>query len=145
MKRIGITASVLVLACAAFAQTDNPAPAPGFDAEACAKHCKDVAAARQKMMDEHKAMMARHDAAMKEIHAKLDEAKKARGDKKTAALESAVEQLITLHEGMMQKMGEGMMMHHRPGDMHGMGMKGCCGGMMGMGPTGTDCPMMKGD
>ena len=133
MTRFGIFASILVLAAATVsAEPQKAPPAPGFDADACAKHCQEMAAAKQKMMAEHKAMMDKHDAAMKEIHAKLDEAKKAKGDKKTAALESAIEQIISLHEGMMQKMGEGMMMHHGEhhpmGEMHGMGGMDCCGG-----------------
>ena len=67
MTRFRALTAFLVLAAAAavFAQADKPAPAPGFDADACAKHCKEMGAARQKMMDEHKAMIEKHDAAWK--------------------------------------------------------------------------------
>ena len=57
------------------------------------KHCKEMAAAHQKMMDSQKAMKEKHDAAWKEIEAELDTAKKATGEKKVAALESVVEKL----------------------------------------------------
>jgi Skp family chaperone for outer membrane proteins len=126
---------VLLAAAAAFAQPEKGAPGPGFDADACAKHCKEMAAAKQKMMDEHKAMMEKHAAAWKEIHAKLDEAKKSRGEKKVAALQSAIEQLLDLHESMMSKMGDGRMGHGMMGEM-----MDCCAGHM---PMGMDCPMMK--
>lgn len=166
MTRFRIFAAFLVLsaaAAAAFAQQGKPAPAPGFDSDACAKHCKEMGAAKQKMMDEHKAMIEKHDAAWKEIHAKLDDAKKARGEKKVAALEAVIEQLVSFHESMMSKMHGGMAccegmdhpmghgampccgeMGHPMGGMHGQmgGMMDCCAGQK---PMGTDCPMMSKD
>lgn len=155
MTRIRVfTLSIALLAAAAaFAQPEKGSPSSGFDADACAKHCKEMAGAKQKMMDERKTMMDKHAAAWKEIQASLDEAKKARGDKKVAALESAVEKLVQFHESMMAKMpggpmGHGMMdccgeMAHSMGAMHEkMGGGECCGGHK---PMGTDCPMMNND
>jgi Skp family chaperone for outer membrane proteins len=138
MLKLRISISVLVLTVAAMlgAQEKTPAAA-GFDAQACAKHCQEMAAAHQKMMDAQKAMMEKHQAAWKDIQAQLDIAKKARGDKKVAALEAAIEKLVAFHESMQKAMAESPMM------MHG-GMMGCCGpDGMGMG-MGIDCPMMKG-
>jgi hypothetical protein len=154
--RIFTLCFILIAAAAAFAEPEKGATAPGFDADACAKHCKDMAAAKQKMMDEHKAMMDKHAAAWKEIQASLDEAKKSKGDKKVAALETAVEKLVAFHESMMSKMGGGPMGHammpgcggmgHPMGDRHDMhgkmgGMMDCCAGH-GM---HHDCPMMNND
>ena len=68
------------------------------------KHCQEMAAAHQKMMDSQKAMKEKHDAAWKEIEADLDTAKKANGEKKVAALESVVEKLVAFH-GEMSRPG----------------------------------------
>jgi Skp family chaperone for outer membrane proteins len=144
--RVFILCFSLLAAAAAFAQPRKDAPASGFDADACAKHCKEMASAKQKMMDEHKAMMDKHDAAWKEIHAKLDEARKSRGDKKVAALESAIEQLLDFHESMMSTMAGGP--GHPMGGTHGKmgGMMDCCAGHMPMDMgMGMDCGMMNKD
>ena len=161
MRLFSIAAALLV-AAGASAQ-DKPAPPRGFDADACAKHCQEMAAQRQKMMDTRKAMADKTAAAWKEIRASVDEAKKARGEKKVAALETALDRLVAFHEQMMGGkpgmpgmggmpgmaccgggMGAGhRMMHGGPG-----GMAGCCGGdMHAMGDCCSgmpdDCPMMK--
>jgi len=144
--RISIWSLALLLAGAVGAQEAKAPAAPGFDAQACAKHCQEMAAAHQKMMDAQKAMMEKHQAAWKDIQTQLDAARKARGEKKVAALESVLEKLVAFHESMQKEMGGSPMMG---GMMSGHGgMMGCCGeagmGMgMGMGMP-MDCPMMKG-
>lgn len=146
MNRFRMILGILMLlgAVAAIAQNESSAPPPPFDAEACAKHCREMAASRQKMMDEHKAMMDKTAAAWKEIRASVDAAKKARGEKKVAALETALDRLVAFHEERMSQMaggpmGHGMMM---PGcEMMGRGMghgMDCCAGHPGM---PADCPM----
>ncbi|MGE5278412.1 MAG: hypothetical protein ACM3SU_15570 [Acidobacteriota bacterium] len=140
---IALALAAFLAASAAVAQEKAPPPSQGSMADECMKHCKQMAEARQKAMDAHKAQMDKMDATFKEVRADLDAAKKARGDKKTAALEAAIEKLVSLHESMrehmggMPGMGPGMMGHH--GMMMGMGP--CCPGMAGM----MDCPMMKGE
>jgi len=127
--------------------------APAFDPEACAKHCQEMAAAHQKAMDARKARMEERQAAWKQIEAQLDAAKKARGDKKVAALESVVEKLVAFHASAPGPM-DGCPMMGGPGPMAGgamgccgagWGMKGCCGpGGPGPGWRHRNCPMMKG-
>ena len=140
---IVLTLAGFLLVSPAIAQEKAPPSSQGSMADECMKHCKQMAEARQKAMDAHKAQMDKMDATFKEVRADLDAAKKARGDKKTAALEAAIEKLVSLHESMrehmggMPGMGPGMMGHH--GMMMGMGS--CCPGMAGM----MDCPMMKGE
>ena len=141
-----------ILAAAAVAQ-----PGPGFDPEACAKHCREMAAARQKAMDACKARMDERQAAWKEVQAALDAARTARGDKKIAALESAVQKLAALHAsepGAMAGMADCPMMGgpgHGPRHMAGGAMGGCCAGATGHccggSPSGhhTRCPMMTDD
>jgi len=130
--RFGLLA---LLACSVLAAQQPPAaaPNPGFDADACMRHCKEMGQARQKMMDERKAMMEKRDAAWKEIRAQVDSARNLKGEKKVAALESALEKLLAFHESMQQSMSSGM----------GMGMPMGPGMGMGMG-MGMDCPMMGG-
>lgn len=154
--RLVSAAAALLVAAAALAQ-EKAAPPPAFDADACAKHCKEMAERRQKMMDDRKAMSDKTADAWKEIRAAVDQAKKARGEKKVAALETALDRLVAFHEQMMAgKPGmpgmagmHGMsccgggsadhpMMHGGPG-----GMAGCCGDMHGH-DMPDDCPMMKG-
>jgi hypothetical protein len=160
-SRFCIVLLVLLAAAVAAAQTPGPAPArPGFDSDACMKHCQEMAAAHQKMMDSQKAMKEKHDAAWKEIEAQLDAAKKAKGDKKVAALESAVEKLVAFHAEMQRSMGQGMPMmmggmaghemncagmDHEKGGMadHHAGMGHEMGGMMGHGMM-ENCPCCKG-
>jgi hypothetical protein len=117
---------------------------PGFNADACAKHCQEMAAQRQKMMDAGKAAAETSAAAWKEIRASVDAAKTARGEKKVAALESALDRLVEFHERMMGGMPgmKGMREAGRPGmaccgaetagqhslAQDGPGMAGCCGG-----------------
>lgn len=126
---------------------------PAFDPEACAKHCQEMAAAHQKATEARRARTEERQAAWKQIEAQLDAAKKLRGDKKVAALESVVEKLVAFHASAPGPM-DGCPMMGGPGHMAGGGM-GCCGGGAGMkgccgaggpGPGGRhhDCPMMKG-
>ncbi len=152
MSRFRMILGILMLlgAVAAIAQNEPSAPPKGFDPEACARHCREMAAAHQKRMDEHKAMMDKNAAAWKEIRASVDAAKKARGEKKVAALETALERLVAFHESMMAQMPGGPM---GPGMMAGRGMMGqgmmgdcgdCCAGHHGMhGEMHPDCPMMQ--
>jgi hypothetical protein len=163
MKRLSATLAVSVtLAASLLLAQETKAPAAmAFDKDACVKHCQEMAQAHQEMMNARKAMMERQDQAWKEIRAQIDAAKKLRGEKKVAALESALDKLVAFHESMQKDMGGmmgGPMGHGRMG--HGkmmmghpmmggpmMGMMGCCGGMMGccggMG-MGMNCPMMTG-
>jgi len=161
-SRLPVVLLALLVAGAVAAQ-QPPAPAsaaPGFDPEACMKHCKEMAEAHQKMMDSQKAAKEKRDAAWKEIETQLDVAKKARGDRKVAALESAVEKLVAFHGEMQRSMGEraprmmggmeghpmgGPAMGHEMGGMmgHPMGGPGMgheMGGMMGHGMGMGMCP-----
>jgi len=141
MKNSRLSIALLaLLAAAVVAAQQAPAPAPAkpaFDSDACMKHCKEMAEAHQEMVASQKAMKEKRDAAWKEIEAQLDSAKKARGEKKVAALESAVEKLVAFHGEMQRSMGEGMpgmmggMADHHP--MGGPGMGHEMGGMMGHG------------
>ncbi len=161
-SRFSIVLLALLAAAVVAAQTPGSAPKPAFDSDACMKHCQEMAAAHQKMMDSQKAMKEKHEAAWKEIEAQLDAAKKATGDKKVAALESAVEKLVAFHGEMQKSMGEGMPgmmggmaghpmdcpMGHEMGGMagHTMGGPGMgqgMGGMMGHGMM-ENCPCCQG-
>jgi hypothetical protein len=138
--RIAVSLAALLVAGAAFAQQQ-----PAFDPEACAKHCQEMAAAHQKDIDARKAQMEKRQAAWKEIEAQLDAAKKARGDKKVAALESAIEKLVAFQASAPGPMGDCPMMGGTmPGHGHGHGpMAG--GGMACCSGSGShDCPTMKG-
>ncbi|HYX21686.1 MAG TPA: hypothetical protein VFA98_12650 [Thermoanaerobaculia bacterium] len=108
-----------------------------MNSEACAKHCREMAASQEKAVAERKA-------AWKEIEAQLQTAKNAQGDKKIAALESAVEKLIAYQAST-------------PAEPSGCPMAGhamaCCGGdaksahgagTMGHAGHEEHCPMMKG-
>ena len=131
MKMLRLATSLLALAVAAtlFGQEAAQAPPPskGFDAQACAKHCQEMAAAHQKAMDAAKAARDKHDAAWKDIKAQLDAARTAKGDKKVAALQAVIEKLLAFHETMMEGGGMGMGPHPMGGHHHG-GMD-CCAGM----------------
>ena len=158
-SRFSIVLLALLAAAVVAAQTPGSAPKPAFDSDACMKHCQEMAAAHQKMMDSQKAMKEKHDAAWKEIEAQLDAAKKSRGDKKVAALESAVEKLVAFHAEMQHSMGQGMPMMmggmaghpmdcpmgHEMGTMaeHHPGMSQEMGGMMGRGMM-ENCPCCQG-
>ena len=125
-SRLPIALIALLVAAVVAAQPapGRPPAGPGFDSDACMKHCREMAEAHQKMMDSQKAMKEKRDEAWKEIEAQLDTAKKARGEKKVAALESAVEKLVAFHGEMQRSMGGGM-----PGMMGGPGMGHEMGGM----------------
>ncbi len=146
--RLGLLA--LLASAVVAAQQPADSPKPMSDADACMRHCKEMGEARQKMMAEHKAMTEKRDAAWKEIRATVESAKTLKGDKKVAALESAMEKLLAFHESMQKSMGAGMGMG--PGMGMGMGMEmSCCmkgdHAMAGMDhPMGgmQDCPMMQG-
>jgi hypothetical protein len=137
-----------VLAASMLAATAGAQQESGFDPEACARHCREMAATRQKAMDACRARQQERQAAWKEIQAALETARATRGDKKVAALESAVQKLVALESAAPCPMGGPAgcpMMGDGPGHgpHHGMagGAPGCCGGG---GPAGKDCPMMKG-
>jgi hypothetical protein len=139
--RLVVSASlVLLVASAAFSQDST-----AFDPEACAKHCREMAAARAKGAEAREALMKQREAAWKEIEAQLQVARTSRGDKKVAALETVIEKLMAYHASMPAGMaGCPMMGGHTmaPGccaehTKHGAGggtkdccagaMKGCCG------------------
>lgn len=124
-----ILASLVLGAAVAWAEDKTSAPAP-MAADACAKHCAEMAARHSKGMADHKAMMEKNAAAWKEIRAAVDDAKKARGDRKIADLETALDRLVSFHESMMAG-----------GPMPGMGGMDCCGGPGGGHPMahGADC------
>src|SRR5512143_3554403 len=118
---------------------------PAMDPEACAKHCREMAAAQEKAA-------AQRQAAWKEIEAQLEVAKNARGDKKVAALEAAVQKLVAYHASMAGQPGGCATMgghEHERMAGHAMGccrgeMKGCCGsGAAGPAGHGPHCAMMK--
>jgi len=121
-----ILASLLLGAAAAWAQDKTPPAAPTA-MDACAKHCAEMAGRHSKGMADHKAMMEKNAAAWKEIRAAVDDAKKARGDRKIADLETALDRLVSFHESMMAG-----------GPMPGMGGMDCCGA------PGDDHPMAHG-
>jgi hypothetical protein len=137
MKRaIGWALAVsLIVIPFSFAQDKSPSAM----ADECMKHCRQMAESRQKAMDEHKAHMDKMDAVFKEVRADLDTARAAKGDKKTAALQAAIEKLVSFHESMRGEMGAMPMGMDHHSMMMGMGS--CCGAMASM----SDCPMMKGD
>ena len=87
-RQMAIAGVFLAAAGAAWAQ-DKAVSAPGFDADACAKHCQGMAASHQKIRESHRAMEAKTASAWKEIRAAVDEAKKARGEKKIARIRTA--------------------------------------------------------
>jgi hypothetical protein len=142
MKARWIIALAAALMAAVVVADEKPAaPSPASMKEMCQKHCDEMAAAHEKMMADQKAMTEKRDAAWKEIRATIASAKTLRGDKKLAALESALDKLATFHEEMMKsmpahdgsmghpmghRMGMGMMMDDGCADMM---MHGCCGGM----------------
>ena len=68
--------------------------APAFDPEACAKHCREMAAARAKDAEAWKTRMQQREAAWKEIETQLQLARSSRGDKKLAALEAGLSKLV---------------------------------------------------
>jgi hypothetical protein len=142
MKKSRLPVVLLALLVAGAVAAQQP-PAPAFDSEACMKHCKEMAESHQKMVDSQKAAKEKRDAAWKEIETQLDVAKKARGDRKVAALESAIEKLVAFHGEMQRSMGErapgmmGGMMGHPMGSP-GMGHE--MGGMMGHGMGMGMCP-----
>ncbi len=140
-KGIGLAVAAFLLVLPVVAQEKAPPPA-GAMAEECMKHCRQMAEARQKAMDAQKARMEKMEATFQEVRAQLDLAKNAKGEKKVAALEAAIEKLVSFHESMHEQMG---MPGMGPGMMKGhhsmmMGMGSCCAGMAEM----SDCPMMKG-
>ena len=115
---------------------------PAFDADACAKHCREMAAARSKNVEACKARVQQRDVAWKDIEAQLQLARTSRGDKKVAALESAVEKLVAYNAaapGAMAAMDCPMMGDHAMksacGAEHmksaaGGGRNDCCAGAM---------------
>jgi hypothetical protein len=142
MKARWIIALAAALMAAVVIADEKPAaPSPASMKEMCQKHCDEMAAAHAKMMADQKAMTEKRDAAWKEIRATIASAKTLHGDKKLAALESALDKLAAFHEEMMKSMpahgghapmcGEmmGHSMDHRMGMGMGMMMDDCCGGM----------------
>jgi hypothetical protein len=109
---------------------------PAMDPEACAKHCREMVASREKAAGERQA-------AWKEIEAQLQAAKTAQGEKKVAALESVVEKLVAYQASTTAGPAGCPMASHE---------MACCGGDAkndhGPGATGhaghdEHCPMMK--
>jgi len=140
---IGLTLAALLISVSAVSQ--EKAPPPGSVSEDCMKHCRQVAEAKQKALDARKAEMEKMDAVFRDVRAQLDVARTARGDKKVAALEAAIEKLVSFHESMRQHMTE---MGGGPG--HPPMAAFCCAGRAAlpsccaeMAATG-DCPMMAG-
>ena len=108
----------LSIFCAAGAALSQEPPA--FDADACAKHCREMAAARSKSVEACKARAQQRDAAWKEIEAQLQVARTSRGDKKVAALEAAVQKLVAYNASAPAAMADCPMMGG-----HAMA-SGCC-------------------
>lgn len=133
--RLRLLLPLLVLPFAPVLFAGDPPPAAPAS-EDCAKRCQEMAAARQKMADEHKAMMDKMDAAWKEFRSELDAAHKAKGTRKVDALEMALDKLASFHEMMRDQMTKGPMPAHE-------GMMGheCCGSMGKMRAMMPDCPM----
>jgi len=138
-----ILASLLLGAAAAWAEDKTP-PAASMASDACAKHCAEMAAKHSKGMADHQAMMQKNAAAWKEIRAAVDDAKAARGEKKIAGLETALDRLVSFHESMMAGgpmpgMG-GMACGGAPGGDHPMAHGAdCCGDTHGAKHGGMDC------
>ena len=104
--RLGVTASLFLFAAsAAFSQESAV-----FDPEACAKHCREMAAAQTKGAETREALMKQREAAWKEIEAQLQLARTSRGDKKVAALETAIEKLVAYHASTPAGMADCPMM-----------------------------------
>ena len=128
--RIGVLVAAFL--AASFLVGQDKAPPAGMDD--CMKHCQTMAAARQKAQEDRMAAQQKMDAAFEQVRAELDTAKKAKGEKKVAALEAALEKLVAFHDAMhsqMEMAGAGAMGHGAMGS--------CCGAMAAM----SDCPMMK--
>ncbi len=148
-SRLPLVLLSLLAAAVVAAQTPGAAPAKPADKtdDTCMKHGEKMAESCEKMMASQKAMKEKHDAAWKEIETQLAAAKTATGEKKVAALESAVEKLVAFH-GETQKTAGGMAccagMSHEAGAMagHHAGM-GHEMGMMGHGMM-ENCPCCKG-
>ncbi len=68
------------------------------------KHCQTMAAARQKAQEDRMAAQQKMDAAFQQVRAELDTAKNAKGEKKVAALEAALEKLVAFHDAMHSQM-----------------------------------------
>ena len=111
---------------------------PAFDADACAKHCREMAAARSKNVEACTARAQHRDAALKDIEAQLQLARTSRGDKKVAALESAVQKLVAYNASAPAAMADCPMMgghamasgccaNHMK-SAAGAGMNDCCAG-----------------
>ena len=128
-NRFSIAVTSLFLASIVIGQT------PAMDPEACAKHCREMAAAHQKVA-------AERQAAWKEIESQLQAAKSAQGEKKVAALESVVEKLVAYHASMQSGPGGGPMAGHPMACCAGDANSGGRAGMMGH--HSDHCPMMKG-
>ena len=134
MKKIGIAALLALAVVAVAAVADQPAAAPAapkMDPEACMKRCKEMGEAQARLA-------AKREAAWKQIEADVVAAKNAKGDKKVAALESAVEKLVALNAEMQAGGGHVMM-----ASMDGHGMD-CCAGkggaaMASMSSKAMDC------
>jgi hypothetical protein len=133
--RTSLAFAALLLGLPLAAQEAAP-PMP----EECLKHCREMAAARQEALAARKAATEKADAALKEAQAQLQAAQTARGDKKIAALEAALEKLVAFHESQREELSA--ITAGRPGAPAGMGWGRHHGGMMGC--CGSDCPMWRG-
>ena len=129
--------TLFIFCSASIASSQEPS---AFDADACAKHCREMAAARSKNVEACKARAQQRDAAWKDIEAQLQIARTSRGDKKVAALESAVQKLVAYNASAPGAMADCPMMgghamtsgccaeHSK--SAAGGGMKDCCAGAM---------------
>jgi len=140
MRMQGFVLGALLIATSLSGQDKTP-PAGHAEMSDCMKHCQQMASARQKAEETRIAARQKMEATFQEVRAELDTARSARGEKKVAALESALEKLVSFHESMHAEMESAMA--GGPGRMGHMGMgmgMTCCGAMAAM----EDCPMMKG-
>jgi hypothetical protein len=138
--RTGAVLVTLLASSLLIGQDSAPPPAMGD----CMKHCQEMAAAKQKAHEAQMAAQEKMDAAFQEVRAELATAKTAKGEKKVAALEAALEKLVAFHDAMhaqMQAAGPGGMGHGAMGHMGHGSMGSCCGAMAAV----SDCPMMKGE
>jgi len=135
MLKLRFAIPVAVLLAVGTAGAQQP---PSSDTDACAKHCQEMKASHQKAMEARQA-------AWKEIEARLEIARNARGDAKVAALQAAVENLVAYEASAPKGMADGCSMGgsmaaHAHANGHGMA---CCTGS-GSATAAHDCPMMKG-
>lgn len=132
MKIRTTLAIAAALLFSAAVRADEASAPKAFSPDDCARHCRDMAAQKQKMTDDHRKTADEMQAAWRDIEAELDIARKAKGDKKADALIIALDRLIATHQMMSDRMTPA------PGGMMGMGPD-CCAGMHDMPGMAMDC------